>query len=464
MGALSRDTFPIVFMNPTAEQLTDWDKRYVWHAFTQMACYEPLIIESAEGCELIDIEGRRLLDGVSSMWCNVHGHRHPKLDQAVKDQLDKVAHVTNLGCSNSTAILLAKRLAEITPGDLDHSFFCSDGASALEVAIKLAFQYWHQCDNPRPKKTTYIGFEDAYHGDTIGTISVGGVDQFNAVFKPLMFPVHRLPIPDRRVPDEASACIYHLRILEETLKKHHETIAALVIEPLVLGAAGMIVQPPGYLRGVRELTKKYNVLMIADEVAVGLGRTGTMFACQQEEVVPDILCLGKGLSGGYLPMSAAIATTEIWNAYLGEFSEAKQLCHGHTFGGNPLGSAVALATLDLFDEEKTLEQLPPKVARITEHLAKLKKHPHVGDVRQRGMIAAVEIVRDKVTGEHFPWTERHGHQVCQFALKQGVWIRPLGDVLVIMPPLSVSLEQIDQLCEVIGAGIDAVTNGKDASR
>ena len=447
-------------MKPTAKQLTDWDKHYVWHAFTQMACYDPLIIESAEGCELIDVEGRRLLDGVSSMWCNVHGHRHPKIDAAIQEQLGKVAHVTNLGCSNSTAIRLAKRLAELTPGDLDHSFFCSDGASALEVAIKLAFQYWHQCEKPQPQKTTYIGFEDAYHGDTIGTISVGGVDRFNAVFKPLMFPVHRLPIPDRRVPDQATACEHHLRILEETLAEHHETVAAVVIEPLVLGAAGMIVQPQGYLRGVRELTRKYNVLMIADEVAVGIGRTGQMFACNQEDVVPDILCLGKGLSGGYLPMSAAIASTEIWNAYLGEYSEAKQLCHGHTFGGNPLGCAAALATLEVFETEGTLQQLPAKIARIAEHLARLQNHPHVGDVRQCGMIAAVELVKDRTTGEHFPWTERHGNQVCQYAQEHGVWIRPLGDVLVIMPPLAVSLPQIDQLCEVIVAGIEHVTSSK----
>lgn len=447
-------------MKPTAKQLTEWDKHYVWHAFTQMACYDPLIIEAAEGCELIDIEGRRLLDGVSSMWCNVHGHRHPKIDAAIQEQLGKVAHVTNLGCSNNTAIRLAKRLAELTPGDLDHSFFCSDGASALEVAIKLAFQYWHQCEKPQPQKTTYIGFEDAYHGDTIGTISVGGVDRFNSVFKPLMFPVHRLPMPDRRVPDEATSCEHHLRILEETLAQHHKTIAAVVIEPLVLGAAGMIVQPEGYLRGVRELTRKYNVLMIADEVAVGVGRTGTMFACNQEEVVPDILCLGKGLSGGYLPMSAAIASTEIWNAYLGEYSEAKQLCHGHTFGGNPLGCAAALATLEIFETEGTLQQLPAKVARIAEHLARLQNHPHVGDVRQCGMIAAVELVKDRTTGEHFPWTERHGNQVCQYAQQHGVWIRPLGDVLVIMPPLAVSLPQIDQLCEVIAAGIKHVTSSK----
>ncbi len=447
-------------MTPTTQQLHDWDKQYVWHAFTQMACYEPLIIESAEGCELIDTQGRRLIDGVSSMWCNVHGHCHPTIDAAVKDQLGKVAHVTNLGCSNSTTIELAKRLADLTPGDLDHSFFCSDGASALEVAIKLAFQYWHQCENPKPQKTSYIGFEDAYHGDTIGTISVGGVDRFNAVFKPLMFPVHRLPIPDQRTPTPSSSCEYHLQTLQETLAKHHESIAAVVIEPLVLGAAGMIMQPEGYLRGVRELTRKYDVLMIADEVAVGMGRTGTMFGCQQEDVVPDILCLGKGLSGGYLPMSAAIATTEIWNAYLGDYGDAKQLCHGHTFGGNPLSAAAAMATLDVFEQEDTLGSLPAKIDRIAQHLSHLAEHPHVGDVRQNGMIAAVELVKDCQTGEPFPWTERHGHQVCQYALDHGLWIRPLGDVLVIMPPLAVSLEQIDTMCQVIAQAIDHVTLNK----
>jgi len=444
-------------MTPTTQQLTQWDKHYVWHAFTQMACYDPLIIESAEGCELIDTAGRRLIDGVSSMWCNVHGHRHPTIDAAVQGQLGKVAHVTNLGCSNDTTIQLAKRLADLTPGDLDHSFFCSDGASALEVAIKLAFQYWHQCENPQPQKTSYIGFEDAYHGDTIGTISVGGVDRFNAVFKPLMFPVHRLPIPDRRMPTRATSCQHHLNTLEEILARHHESLAAVVIEPLVLGAAGMIVQPEGYLRGVRELTRKYNVLMIADEVAVGMGRTGTMFGCQQEEVVPDILCLGKGLSGGYLPMSAAIATTEIWNAYLGEYAEAKQLCHGHTFGGNPLSAAAAMATLDVFEQEDTLSHLPAKIDLIAQHLDRLGKHPHVGDVRQYGMIAAVDLIKNRETGEPFPWTERHGNQVCQFAQEHGLWIRPLGDVIVIMPPLAISLQQIDTMCEVIAQAVDHVT-------
>jgi len=445
-------------MNPTAQQLAAWDKQYVWHAFTQMACYEPLIIDSAEGCELIDIDGKRYLDGVSSMWCNVHGHRHPKIDRAIVDQLGKVAHVTNLGCSNSTAIRLAKRLADLAPGTLDHVFFCSDGASALEVAIKLAFQYWHQCDRPRPQKTKYIGFEDAYHGDTIGTISVGGVDRFNAVFKPLMFPVHRLPIPDERTADTPqAACELHLRRLEATLAEHHESIAALVIEPLVLGAAGMIMQPPGYLRGVRELTRKYHVLMIADEVAVGMGRCGTMFACEQEELVPDIVCLGKGLTGGYLPMSAAIASTEIWNAYLGEYSEAKQLCHGHTYGGNPLSAAAALATLDLFQEESTLSHLPQKIQDIESHLEKLSHHPHVVDTRQSGMIAALDLVKDKSTRQPYAWTERRGHHVCQAALKHGVWLRPLGDTLVVMPPLSISEVQIETLFETLATAIDEVT-------
>jgi len=422
-----------------------------------------MILEAAQGCELVDIDGNRYLDGVSSMWCTVHGHRHPYIDAAIRDQLDQVAHVTNLGCSNSTTIRLAKRLADLTPADLDHVFFCSDGASALEVALKIAFQYWHQCDSPQPKKTSYIGFEDAYHGDTIGTISVGGVDRFNAVFKPLMFPVHRLPIPDRRksriaepVDESVSALDYHLDKLEQTLETHHESIAAVVIEPLVLGAAGMIVQPTGYLKGVRELTRKYHVLMIADEVAVGMGRTGTMFGCQQEDVVPDLLCLGKGLTGGYLPMSATIATNKIWNVYLGEYGDAKQLCHGHTYGGNPLCAAAAMATLDLFEQESTLENLPEKIERLSQHLRRIEESEYVGDVRQFGLIAGVELVQNKRTDEPFPWTERMGNQVCQQALQHGVWIRPLGDVLVIMPPLSVTLEQLDTICNSIEASISQV--------
>lgn len=441
--------------------LLDWDRTLVWHAFTQMAEYEPFVIERAEGCVLVDIDGNEYIDGVSSLWCNIHGHRHPKIDAAVREQLDKVAHVTNLGASNPTTIRLAKRLVDIAPPGLNHVFFSDDGATAVEVAVKMAFQYWRQRPDPRPEKTCYVALGEAYHGDTIGSVSVGGVERFHAMFRPLLFDTLRVPAPDsyRRPPNVApdELCQYHLAELEKVLAEHHRRIAALVIEPLVQGAAGMIMHPPGYLRGVRKLTRKYDVLLIADEVAVGFGRTGKMFACEHEEVVPDLLCLAKGLTGGYLPMAATLATDEIWNAFLGDYSEGKAFYHGHTYGGNPLGAAAALATLDVFEQERTLEKLPAKIARLEEHLARIARLPYVGDVRRRGLIAAVELVQDAATKEPYPWTEKRGQRVCDFALTQGVWIRPLGNVIVIMPPLAITLEQLDKIMEAVEQGIPTAT-------
>lgn len=310
-------------------------------------------------------------------------------------------------------------------------------------------------------KNCFVALGEAYHGDTIGSVSVGGVERFHAMFRPLLFETLRVPAPDsyRRPPNVApdELCRHHLAGLEKVLAEHHRRIAALVIEPLVQGAAGMIMHPPGYLRGVRELTRKYDVLLIADEVAVGFGRTGKMFACEHEEVVPDLLCLAKGLTGGYLPMAATLATDEIWNAFLGDYSEGKAFFHGHTYGGNPLGAAAALATLDVFEQERTLEKLPAKIARLEEHLARLARLPHVGDVRRRGLIAAVELVQDAATKEPYPWTEKRGQRVCDFALTQGVWLRPLGNVIVIMPPLAITLEQLDKIMEAVEKGIPAAT-------
>ena len=456
--------------------LFDWDRTLVWHAFTQMAEYEPFVIERAEGCLLVDIEGNEYIDGVSSLWCNVHGHRHPKIDAAIRAQLDKVAHVTNLGSSNPTTILLAKRLVDIAPPGLRHVFFSDDGATAVEVAIKMAFQYWRQAKKGTVPisagkgglspfspagKTCYLALGEAYHGDTLGSVSVGGVEQFQAMFRPLLFETLRVPAPDsyRTPPGVAreNLCRHHLDKLEEVLVEHHRRIAALVIEPLVQGAAGMIMHPPGYLRGVRELTRKYDVLMIADEVAVGFGRTGRMFACEHEAVTPDLLCLAKGLTGGYLPMAATLATDEIWQAFLGTYAESKTFYHGHTYGGNPLGAAAALATLDIFEEEQTLEKLPAKIARLGEHLARLARLPHVGDVRQRGLIAAVELVRNVETKEPYPWEERRGLRVCNHARTEGVWLRPLGNVIVIMPPLAITREQLDRIADAVEKGIQLAT-------
>ena len=448
-------------MQPASQDLQRWDREHVWHAFTQMAEYEPFIIDRAQGCTLIDMDGREYLDGVSSLWCNVHGHCHPRLDAAIRDQLQRVAHVTSLGSSNPTTIQLAKRLADVSPGDLQHVFFGSDGSSAIEVALKMAFQFWRQCPDPRPEKRLFLALDDAYHGDTLGSVSVGGVARFHEMFRPLLFDVVRLPAPNHyRLPDGVrgeDACGYYLEQVEEALRRRHHELVAVVIEPLIQAAAGMVMHPPGFLRGLRELTRRYDVLLIADEVAVGFGRTGTLFACDQEDVTPDFLCLGKGLTGGYLPMSATLTTPRVWNAFLGSYDQMRTFFHGHTFGGNPLSAAAALATLDVFEEEQTLTRLPEKAQRLADLLEPLREHPHVGDVRQRGLIAAVELVADKPSKTRFDWRERRGNSVCRHALSHGVWIRPLGDVLVIMPPLSITLDELTRIGAAVRSGIDAVT-------
>jgi adenosylmethionine-8-amino-7-oxononanoate aminotransferase len=431
-----------------------------------MAEYEPLILVRGEGCWLVDIDGNKYLDGTSSLWCNIHGHRHPRIDEAIRRQLDEVAHVTLLGASNSAAIRLARRLVNLAPHGLAHVFFSDDGATAVEVALKMAFQYWRQRPGTRPQKTCYLALGEAYHGDTLGSVSVGGVERFHAMFKPLLFECLRVPAPDPyRTPPgvtRQNALQYHLDQLEQVLREHHSRIAAMVIEPLVQAAAGMVVHPPGYLRGVRQLTRQYDVLLIADEVAVGMGRTGRMFACEHEGVTPDLMCLAKGLTGGYLPLAATLATDEIWQAFLGTYAESKTFFHGHTYGGNPLGAAAALATLDVFDEEKTLEHLPPKIARLGEHLDRISRLPHVGDCRQCGLIGAVELVRDRSTKEPFPWTEKRGWQVCDCARREGVLLRPLGNVIVILPPLSISLEELDTICHAVENGIAHVMSRVDS--
>ena len=442
---------------PDWEQYASWDKHYVWHAFTQMRDYKPLIIESADGCILKDIEGNELIDGVSSVWCNVHGHCHPKINAAITAQLNKVAHVTSLGMSNPTSIELARRLAVITPSGLEHTFFSGDGASSVEVGLKMAFQYWHQRKNPKVKKNTYIALGSAYHGDTLGSVSVGGVARFHEMFEPLLFKVIRVENPNTyRLPagvTKENATQYYLEQLETTLAAHHEQVAAMVLEPLVQGAAGLIMQPAGYLRGVRELTRKYDVLLIADEIAVGFGRTGTMFACDHEGISPDILCLAKGITGGYLAMSATVATTEIWNAFLG--AGMKTFYHGHTYAGNPLAAAAALASLDVFEEENTLNNVALQSQLLSELLAdKLADHPLVGDIRQRGLIVAIELVANKENKMPLDPALSTGTKVCLAARDKGVWLRPLRDTLVIMPPLSISGEQVTQIVSAIEYGLE----------
>ncbi len=443
-------------MEPSREQLERWDRDHVWHPFTPMQAYaeeKPLIIERAHGCFLVDLDGREYLDGVSSLWCNVHGHRVPELDAALREQLDAVAHSTLLGISNVPAIKLARRLVELAPPGLSHVFFSDDGATAVEVALKMAFQYWHQCPQPQPHKTKYLSLNLAYHGDTLGGVSVGDLGRFHHLFAPLLFPTLRAPAPYcYRCPlglERATCKIDCVEVLAGLVRDHADSLAAVVIEPLVQAAAGMITAPEGYLRRVREVTRDYGVLLIADEVAVGFGRTGTMFACAQEDVVPDFLCLAKGLTGGYLPLAATLTTDEVYNAFLGPASAGRTFYHGHTYTGNPLGAAVALASLDLLEAETGLPALPAKIERLGHHLDRVRNLPHVGNVRQKGLLAGIELVADRATKKPFPPARRTGAAVCRMAREQGVLLRPLGDVIVVMPPLAIDLYLLDLLGDVL---------------
>jgi adenosylmethionine---8-amino-7-oxononanoate aminotransferase len=456
---------------PSLEQLRAWDRAHLWHPFTPMADWaasDPLVIERGEGIYLYDTEGNRYLDGVSSLWCNVHGHRHPRLDEALRAQLDRVAHSTLLGATHPSAIELALRLVELTPEGLTRVFFSDDGATAVEVALKMAFQYWRQKPEPELKRNLFLALGGAYHGDTLGDASVGGLEAFHSMFKPLLFPTLRAPIPycyrcplGLERPGCAMACLGEV---DRLLTEHPGEVAAVILEPLVQGAAGMIVHPDGYLSGLRELTRKHGTLLIADEVAVGFGRTGSLFACEREGVSPDFLCLAKGLTGGYLPLAATLTTEEIYSAFHGTASEGKTFFHGHTFAGNPLGSAVALANLRVFEEEKTLENLPPKVARLSERLAGFKDWPHVGDIRQKGLIAGIELVEDKLGKTPFPWDRQVGARICRDARSSGLLIRPLGDVIVIMPPLCISIEELDGMMDVVECSMKTILDDPGTSR
>jgi adenosylmethionine-8-amino-7-oxononanoate transaminase len=438
-------------------ELADWDRQHYWHAFTQMQEYQSLVIERAKGVWLYDNNGNRYLDGISSMWCNLFGHRHPVIDAAITEQLGLVAHVTSLGMASIPAVKLATRLAQLAPRNLNHVFFGSDGSSAVEAALKIAFQYWRQCESPWPEKTRFVALGEAYHGDTLGSASVGGIDRFNAVFEPLLFEVIRLPLPDAsRLPPGVGAEFY-LSQLEKVLSENHDQIAAMVIEPLIQAAAGMIFHPNGYLRGVRELTKKYNVLLIADEIVTGCGRTGSLFACQAENVVPDLLCLGKSLSGGYLPISATIATEDIYQAFLGTAQSARSFRHGHTYAGNCLGAAAALATLELLESDAVQKRLPWQIERLSEILVELRSLPHIATTRQLGMIAAVELTPTNNAADRYPPDLRIAYQICREALSRGLWLRPLNDTLVLMPPLCISDDEIQFFGNTLIESIRSVT-------
>jgi adenosylmethionine---8-amino-7-oxononanoate aminotransferase len=417
------------------------DRDRIWHPFTQQRAWceeEPLMIERGEGSYLIATDGRRYIDGVSSLWCNVHGHRHAGIDAAVAAQLEKVAHSTMLGISHPGAAELADRLVDLAPPGLSRVFYSDSGSTAVEIALKMAFQFQQQRGGQHARRTSFVHLRDSYHGDTIGSVSVGGIDLFHSTYRPLLFP----------------SCVVEpgdVEDLERVLAIHEEEVAAVIVEPLVQGAAGMLTHPPGYIRAARELCDAFGVLLICDEVATGFGRTGTMFACEQENVAPDLLCLAKGLTGGYLPLAATLSTERIYGGFLGAPEEYRTFFHGHTYTGNPLACAAALASLDAFEEERTLEGLQPKIALLWELLDDVAAMPEVTEVRGRGFMVGIDL------GAHDP-ALRLGHRVTIEARKRGAIVRPLGDVIVLMPPLSISESELRTLVEITSDSISATAS------
>ncbi len=432
----------------------------LWYPFTQMQEWEqgaPTVIVEGRGSYFTDQTGKRYLDGTSSLWVNLHGHRKKAIDDAIIKEMRKMSHSTLLGLSHPLAITLAEQLIRIAPPGLTKVFYSDNGSTAVEVAIKMAFAFWqHQ---GQKEKRQFMSFSNAYHGDTLGSVSVGGIDLFHSLYKPLLFkniPVqapycYRCPW-GKTYPSCQMVCV---DAVERVMKRRHRRIAGLVIEPLVQAAAGICVAPPGYLKRIRELCTKYNILMIADEVATGFGRTGKMFACEHEGVSPDLMAVAKGITGGYLPLAATLTTQKIYDAFLGSYDTFKTFFHGHSYTGNRLGCAAALASLSVFREEGVLEKLQPKVAFLTKYLAGSKGNRHIGDIRQVGFMVGIELVRDE--GEPYPLSERVGAAVCMEAKAHGVWLRPLGNVIVLMPPLSISMRDLKKLTDTVFRAIETVT-------
>jgi adenosylmethionine---8-amino-7-oxononanoate aminotransferase len=421
------------------------DRAHLWHPFTQHQEWSPLVIASASGSTLTDVDGKTYLDAVSSLWCTVHGHRHPSIDAAIRAQLDRAAHTTLLGLSHPPAIELAAALAAAAPPGLSRVFYSDSGSTAAEIALKMAFQYHRQADARH--RTRFATLTGAYHGDTLGAVSVGAIDLFHEIFRPLLFPTLALPAPVEPGGDEEAAC---LAVALETLDREGSSLAALIVEPLVQGAAGMKMHGPAFVRALAEKARAMGALVIADEVAVGFGRTGTLFAVEQCGFVPDFLCLAKGISGGYLPLAATLTTERIYERFLAHPADARQFFHGHTYTGNPLACAAGLASLRLFDTERTLDNVARIADRFAEAAERWRRVPGVGAVRQRGVMVGIDLVRPD--GTPYPAPERRGHRVCLAAREHGLFLRPLGDTLVLNPPLSLSASEVDHLVR----GVDAL--------
>lgn len=433
----------------TMDDLIATEKRHIWHPFTQMQDWEaddPLFIESGQGVKVRDLQGNEYYDANSSLWLTVHGHRHPAIDQAIRDQLDRIAHSTMLGLTHQPATELAERLVRIAPEGLSRVFYSDSGSTAVEIALKMAYQYWrHQGEEGR---TRFIALSEGYHGDTIGAVSVGGISLFHGIFRKLLFTVDFVPSPSRFPDAEAAAAP-----LEQLLRERAGETAAVIMEPLVQAAGGMLLQPPGYLKRVRELCDQYNVLLIVDEVATGFGRTGRMFACEHEGVTPDLMTLAKGITGGYLPLSATLAREKIYDAFRGRYEEFKTFFHGHSYTGNPLACAAALANLRIFEEERVIEALQPKIARVREILDTFRSLPHVRDIRQVGLMVGIELVQDKAGDQPYPAELRMGARVCRAARPMGLITRPLGDAVIFMPPLASTQQELEEMLAIIRQAI-----------
>lgn len=438
------------------------DKTYVWHPFTQMQEWEEnpqLVIAAGDGIRLIDTAGKSYYDGVSSLWLNVHGHRKAEIDAAIIRQLGKIAHTTLLGLASEPAAELAEQLIQIVPAGLTKVFYSDSGSTAVEIAVKMAYQYWQLKGVTQKQK--FVTLANAYHGDTVGSVSVGGIDLFHRIFGPLLFETIHAPSPccyyctlSVQAGGCQSACI---GAVEDILARQHGEIAAMVVEPLVQGAAGMLAQPPGYLRRIRELTRQYNVLLIVDEVATGFGRTGKMFACEHENVTPDIMTMAKGITAGYLPLAATVATNEIYQAFLGDRASERTFFHGHSYTGNALACAAALANLEIFKEEQIIAGLADKIAAAKKKLAGFADLTAVADIRQCGLMIGIELQADKLARTPFPPELLIGHRVSMLAREYGLIIRPLGDVVVFMPPLASTKADIEEMLDIIYRCIQEIT-------
>jgi len=444
------------------DEILHLDRQHVWHPCTQQKDHEllpPIPIERGEGVYLIDSDGKRYIDGVSSWWVNLFGHAHPRLNRALRDQSEKIAHHIFAGFTHQPAVELATRLSALAPGALNKVFFNDNGSSAVEAALKMSFQYWQQ--SGKAEKTKFVSIREAYHGETLGALSVSGCELYREIFQPILLQGHQVAGPD------CFRCPYGLQRdscgaecfapMAELLEKKADEICAVIIEPLIQGAAGMRIYPPCYLKKLRQACDENQIHYIADEIAVGFGRTGKLFANEHAGVAPDILCLSKGITGGYLPLSVTMTTDEIYQAFYDDYASLKAFLHSHSYSGNPLGCALAVEVLNIFDEERILESLIPKMDLLDRWKEKFESRPHVGEMRRCGMVAALELVTDKATGEGYPWQERKGWQVFRQALDRGALLRPLGNVIYFMPSLTIAEQELEQLLRIAMESIQVVT-------